>query len=159
MHVDRVVEAAIVDATASHGVNVLSEEIGFVDRGSSLTLVVDPVDGSANAAADVPLSCFAAALADDSMFVLGRDNVAGNGPELGGRRDWRGPVAESLGPPPAVDSLDGGGGVVAPPAGPHPRLVVAHRGAGRAHTNSEHDLSRSNAGVAGLHRCVCRCWQ
>lgn len=69
MHLDRVVEAAIVDATAIHGVNVLSEEIGFIDRGSSLTLVVDPVDGSANAAADVPLSCFAAALADDSTFI------------------------------------------------------------------------------------------
>lgn len=69
MHLDRVVEAAIVEATAPFGVNVLSEEIGFVDRGSSLTLVVDPVDGSANAAADVPLSCFSAALADDHRFV------------------------------------------------------------------------------------------
>ena len=69
MQLDRVVEAAIVEATAPFGVNVLSEEIGFVDRGSSLTLVVDPVDGSANAAADVPLSCFSAALADDHRFV------------------------------------------------------------------------------------------
>ena len=69
MHLDRVVEAAIVEATTRFGVNVLSEEIGFIDRGSSLTLVVDPVDGSANAAADVPLSCFSAALADDHRFI------------------------------------------------------------------------------------------
>lgn len=69
MHLDRLVEEAIVDATAPYGVNILSEEIGFVDRGSALTLVVDPVDGSANAAADVPLSCFSAALADDHRFV------------------------------------------------------------------------------------------
>ena len=68
-HLDRIVEEAIVDATAQHGVNVLSEEVGFIDRASSLTLVVDPVDGSANAAADVPLSCFSAALALDDQFI------------------------------------------------------------------------------------------
>jgi myo-inositol-1(or 4)-monophosphatase len=65
MFLDRLVEAAIVDATAPFGVNVLSEEVGYIDRGSALTLVVDPVDGSANAAADVPIACFAAALADE----------------------------------------------------------------------------------------------
>jgi myo-inositol-1(or 4)-monophosphatase len=65
MHLDRLVEAAIVDATSPFGVNVLSEEVGFIDRGSALTLVVDPVDGSANAAADVPIACYSAALVNE----------------------------------------------------------------------------------------------
>ncbi len=69
MWVDTVVEEAIVEAVAALGVNVLSEEIGFVDQGSAYTLVVDPVDGSANAAAGIPLACFSAALAIDTRFV------------------------------------------------------------------------------------------
>jgi myo-inositol-1(or 4)-monophosphatase len=69
MMIDAVVEEAIVEATAKLRVNILSEEIGFVDRRSALTLVVDPLDGSANAAAGVPLACFSAALVSDSMFT------------------------------------------------------------------------------------------
>ncbi|WP_257890779.1 hypothetical protein [Rhodococcus sp. USK10] len=51
MFVDVVVEDAIIDAATAAGLNVLSEERGWVDVGSAVTLVVDPVDGSANAAA------------------------------------------------------------------------------------------------------------
>jgi myo-inositol-1(or 4)-monophosphatase len=69
MLIDAIVEDSIVEATSTMSVNILSEEVGFVDRGSSLTLVVDPLDGSANAAAGVPISCFSAAIADDSTFV------------------------------------------------------------------------------------------
>ncbi|WP_152364667.1 inositol monophosphatase family protein [Microlunatus speluncae] len=69
MLIDDLVEARILDVARGHGVNVLSEEAGFVDRGSALTLVVDPVDGSANAAAGVPLSCYSAALLDDGRPV------------------------------------------------------------------------------------------
>jgi myo-inositol-1(or 4)-monophosphatase len=69
MLIDAFVEEAIVEATHTMSVNILSEEVGFVDRGSSQTLVIDPLDGSANAAAGVPLSCFSAALAVDSKFV------------------------------------------------------------------------------------------
>lgn len=69
MRIDLLVESAIVDATAPFGVNILSEEVGFVDRASRFTLVVDPLDGSANAAAGVPLACFSAALADGEQFV------------------------------------------------------------------------------------------
>jgi myo-inositol-1(or 4)-monophosphatase len=70
MFLDRIVEAAIVDATSRFAINVLSEEVGFIDRRSALTLVLDPVDGSANAAAGVPLACFSAALADEhGQFV------------------------------------------------------------------------------------------
>ncbi|QNG20603.1 inositol monophosphatase [Rhodococcus triatomae] len=68
MFVDVLVEDAIIAAARSIGVNVLSEERGWVDVGSSVTLVVDPVDGSANAAAGVPLSCFSAAVVEDGEF-------------------------------------------------------------------------------------------
>lgn len=63
--IDELVEAPIVEACVRHGVNVLSEEIGFVDRGSARTVVIDPLDGSANAAHGVPLSCFSACLLVD----------------------------------------------------------------------------------------------
>jgi myo-inositol-1(or 4)-monophosphatase len=48
---------------------VLSEEAGLVDRGSAVTLVMDPLDGSANAAAGVPLCAFSAAVAVDGAFT------------------------------------------------------------------------------------------
>ncbi|HTU73768.1 MAG TPA: inositol monophosphatase family protein [Trebonia sp.] len=69
MRLDILVETAVAEVTAAHRVNLLSEEIGFVDNGSAATLVVDPVDGTANAAAGVPLSAFAAALVLDGTPV------------------------------------------------------------------------------------------
>lgn len=69
--IDEIVEDAILQAAGNHGVNVLSEEAGFIDRGSAMTLVIDPLDGSANAASGVPLSCFSAA-----VFVDGRPTEA-----------------------------------------------------------------------------------
>ncbi len=74
---DEIVEAPVLEVLASAGVNVLSEEVGWIDRGSAFTVVIDPVDGTANAAAGVPLACFAAALAVDGdlteAFVLWLD--------------------------------------------------------------------------------------
>lgn len=67
MRVDALVEAAIVDVIDAAQVNLLSEEAGFVDHGSAVTLVIDPVDGSANAAMGVPLSCFAGAVFRDGV--------------------------------------------------------------------------------------------
>lgn len=69
MRIDQLVEAAIVEATEPYTLNILSEELGFIDRASDYTLVVDPLDGSANAAAGVPLACFSAALADGHTFT------------------------------------------------------------------------------------------
>lgn len=69
MRIDLMVEDAITAVTARHRVNVLSEEVGFIDAESALTLVVDPLDGSANAAAGVPLSCMAGALAVDGAVI------------------------------------------------------------------------------------------
>jgi myo-inositol-1(or 4)-monophosphatase len=67
MHVDALVEAAIAESAQRNGVNLLSEEIGFLDHGSAVTLVIDPLDGSANAAMGVPLSCFAGVVVRDSV--------------------------------------------------------------------------------------------
>jgi myo-inositol-1(or 4)-monophosphatase len=69
MRLDILVETAVAEVAAAHRVNLLSEEIGFVDNGSAVTLVADPVDGTANAAAGVPLSAFSAALVLDGIPV------------------------------------------------------------------------------------------
>jgi myo-inositol-1(or 4)-monophosphatase len=69
MRIDRLVEDAVLQALADLDVNVLSEETGHVDRGAARTLVMDPLDGSANAAAGVPLSAFAAAVWDGNRFT------------------------------------------------------------------------------------------
>ncbi|WP_246154281.1 inositol monophosphatase family protein [Saccharopolyspora hirsuta] len=69
MRLDLLVEAAIAEVAEAHRINLLSEEIGFVDNGSAVTLVADPVDGTANAAAGVPLSAFAGAIAIDGEPV------------------------------------------------------------------------------------------
>lgn len=68
---DDMVETAILEAVDSCGVNILSEEAGWIDRGSSTTLVIDPVDGTGNAAAGVPFSAFTGAIARDDQFVEG----------------------------------------------------------------------------------------
>ena len=54
MFLDQIVNEAVVAAVEPYGINVLSEEIGWVDNGSAVTLVIDPVDGTANAVAGVP---------------------------------------------------------------------------------------------------------
>ncbi|MGW3956545.1 inositol monophosphatase family protein [Streptomyces sp. NPDC004752] len=69
MYIDRLVEDAVIDALRPHRVNVLSEESGWIDHGSAVSLVIDPLDGSANGAAGVPLTAFAAAVAVDGEFT------------------------------------------------------------------------------------------
>jgi myo-inositol-1(or 4)-monophosphatase len=69
MKVDELVEARLVDALAPFGCNIVSEELGFVDNGSAVTLVIDPLDGSANAANEIPLACYSVALAADGEFI------------------------------------------------------------------------------------------
>ena len=55
MFLDQYVEEPVLRVLERLGVNVLSEEIGWVDRGSAITAVIDPVDGTANSASGVPL--------------------------------------------------------------------------------------------------------
>ena len=49
--VDRCANQAVLDSVEDIGldINILSEETGFTDRGSDLTMVVDPLDGTYNA--------------------------------------------------------------------------------------------------------------
>lgn len=69
MLIDTLVERAILEAVSPLGVNVLSEEAGWIDHASAYTLVLDPLDGSANAAAGVPVCAFSGALAVDERFT------------------------------------------------------------------------------------------
>jgi myo-inositol-1(or 4)-monophosphatase len=69
MLIDAIVESAIIAAIEPEPVNLLSEETGWLDRGHATTLVVDPLDGSANGAAGVPLTAFAGALCTDGEFT------------------------------------------------------------------------------------------
>ncbi|MFP4170340.1 MAG: inositol monophosphatase family protein [Methanomassiliicoccales archaeon] len=48
-------------------VNILSEEIGFVDRGEEVTLVVDPIDGTNNAIMGLPFFSVSLALGRRSL--------------------------------------------------------------------------------------------
>jgi myo-inositol-1(or 4)-monophosphatase len=79
---DEIVDAAVIEATEPFGVNILSEEAGWVDRGSALTLVVDPVDGTANALAGVPLCTFSGAIVADGRPVQALTRWLDTG------RDW-----------------------------------------------------------------------
>lgn len=67
--IDQLVEDRIIGALKPHSVNLLSEEVGFLDGGYAETVIIDPVDGSANAVAGVPLTCFSAALVRDDEVV------------------------------------------------------------------------------------------
>jgi myo-inositol-1(or 4)-monophosphatase len=69
MHIDVLVEDAVLRALDGADLNVLSEESGWIDRGARTTLVMDPLDGSANGAAGVPLTAFAGALVIDGEFT------------------------------------------------------------------------------------------
>ncbi|WP_028925655.1 inositol monophosphatase family protein [Pseudonocardia acaciae] len=66
---DILVDTAVAAVIERHRVNLLSEELGVIDNGSALTLVIDPVDGTANAVAGVPLASFAGVLARDGVPV------------------------------------------------------------------------------------------
>jgi myo-inositol-1(or 4)-monophosphatase len=69
MKLDQIVDEAVLTAVDPFGVNILSEEVGWVDRGSAVTLVMDPVDGTANAVADIPVCAFAGAICIGSQVV------------------------------------------------------------------------------------------
>jgi fructose-1,6-bisphosphatase/inositol monophosphatase family enzyme len=66
---DRLAEAEILRALDAEGVdwNLLSEEIGRVDRGGTRTLVVDPIDGSHNALRGRPYYAVSLALGSESL--------------------------------------------------------------------------------------------
>lgn len=81
--IDAVAERAILDELdrIDERLNVLSEEAGFIDRGGDKTLVIDPVDGTHNAARGLPAYSTSLAIGvnsmDDTQFGLVRDLVSG----------------------------------------------------------------------------------
>ncbi len=70
--IDKVAEDAVLryldDRDAD--LNVLSEEAGFVDRGGSRLLVLDPVDGTYNAVRGIPLYATSLAVGDDRLSTI-----------------------------------------------------------------------------------------
>ncbi len=67
--VDKVAENAAMMYIELHKlpVNILSEEIGFVDNGAEEVLVMDPIDGTSNAIAGIPLYTVSLAVGRDSL--------------------------------------------------------------------------------------------
>jgi NAD+ kinase len=67
--IDKTAENAVLMYLEREGIalNVLSEEIGYVDRGGEETLVLDPIDGSNNAVAGLPYYTVSLAVGKGSL--------------------------------------------------------------------------------------------
>ena len=67
--IDKVAENAVLRFIESEGlkINILSEEIGFVDNGGSEVLVLDPIDGTSNSVAEIPFYSISMAVGKDSI--------------------------------------------------------------------------------------------
>lgn len=61
-HVDAIAEQAILDLLPERGLDLLSEEVGLVQRGGDRILVVDPIDGTTNAVRGIPFYCVSIAV-------------------------------------------------------------------------------------------------
>ena len=70
-YVDRVSENIALSRLNALGVNVVSEEIGFVDNGSDYTVVIDPIDGSYNFVSGIPIFAFSFAVFKRKKPVYG----------------------------------------------------------------------------------------
>ena len=70
--IDRVAEEAVLRHLEYDGadLNVLSEEAGFVDRGGSRTLILDPVDGTYNAVRGLPMYATSLAVGDGTLATV-----------------------------------------------------------------------------------------
>lgn len=70
--VDKIAENTVLDYIVRHGVplNVLSEEIGYVDYGFSDVLVLDPIDGTSNCIAGIPMYTISMAVGKGSLSGL-----------------------------------------------------------------------------------------
>jgi fructose-1,6-bisphosphatase/inositol monophosphatase family enzyme len=66
LRIDELAEQAIIDIvdTLDDGLNVLSEEIGWMDKGAKHSLVVDPIDGTYNASVGIPFYSVCLAVGD-----------------------------------------------------------------------------------------------
>ena len=98
--IDKVAEDAVLDFLEKEEVklNVLSEEVGFVDKGGKKTLVLDPIDGTLNCNRGIPFFSVSLAVCSKSMadcdFAVVRNLYSGDtytarrggGAELNGKR-------------------------------------------------------------------------
>ncbi len=67
--IDKVAENAVLRYIAANNIrlNVLSEEIGYVDNGADETLVLDPIDGTTNSVVGIPMYTVSLAIGKDSL--------------------------------------------------------------------------------------------
>ena len=67
--IDKLAENVVLGYLEEKGIelNVLSEEIGFVDRGAGKTLVLDPIDGTYNSIMGVPMYTVSMAIGKQSI--------------------------------------------------------------------------------------------
>ncbi|NJE04876.1 bifunctional fructose-bisphosphatase/inositol-phosphate phosphatase [Thermococcus sp. M36] len=70
-YVDKVAEDIVLERLRPLGVNIVSEEVGFIDNGSDYTVIVDPIDGSYNFAAGIPIFAFSFAVFKGKEPVYG----------------------------------------------------------------------------------------
>ena len=82
--IDKFAEDAVLEHLDREGIelNVLSEEIGHVDRGAKKTLVLDPIDGTLNCTHGIPFFSVSMAVCTDSMsdcdYALVRNLYSGD---------------------------------------------------------------------------------
>lgn len=80
-NIDKIAENAVLRYIEANNIqlNVLSEEIGYVDNGGTETLVLDPIDGSTNFIAGIPLYTISMAIGKcslNSVYVAYVRNLA-----------------------------------------------------------------------------------
>lgn len=70
--IDKIAENTVLAYIQKNDIpwNVLSEEIGFVDNGAEETLILDPIDGTTNAVAGVPLFTISLAIGKKSLLDI-----------------------------------------------------------------------------------------
>jgi len=64
--VDLVADAVAVEFLTRYGTNVLSEESGHHDQGATITVIIDPIDGTSNAIRGLPWFATSLCAIDDS---------------------------------------------------------------------------------------------
>jgi myo-inositol-1(or 4)-monophosphatase len=88
---DTIIEKIILDKLAPTGINILSEESGFLtsDRESSLRFIIDPIDGTVNFVRRIAACSISIALFDGDKALFGviasypSGNIAWGGREIG----------------------------------------------------------------------------
>jgi len=93
---DKKAEETAIKHLSKLGINIVSEEIGTLNKNSKYTAIIDPIDGSYNFANGIPFFCFSIAFFEKQKPIYGmiyellRKNTyeafVGNGAYLNGRK-------------------------------------------------------------------------